>query len=77
MQTNIRHVHAGIDNELLICGLDCPQLIGPEPSHQVPVEMMLSIAAGMVVQVEFHSIQAVEMEMEGCSIAVFHVISFF
>jgi hypothetical protein len=39
MQMNIRHVHAGIDNGLLIRGLDCPQSTGPELSRQVLVDV--------------------------------------
>jgi hypothetical protein len=38
---------------------------------EVLVEVMLSIAAARVVQVEFHSFKVVEMEKEGCLIAVF------
>jgi hypothetical protein len=75
MQMDIWHMHAGVDHIPLNCGLDCPQSIGSESSRQVLAQSICSIAAGRVVRVEFHSIQVVQMGMEGCSIVVEHAIA--
>jgi hypothetical protein len=48
MQMNIRHVHAGLEDTLLMCGLDCSQSMGPESSRKVLVELMLIIAEATV-----------------------------
>jgi hypothetical protein len=47
----------------------------PASSCEVLVEVMLSIAAARVVQVEVHSFHGVKVEMEGWSRAVLHVIA--
>jgi hypothetical protein len=75
MRLNVRHVHAGIDCGPLICGLDCPQSTDPESSREVLVEVILSIAASRMFQVDFHSFQVVQMEMEGCFMALLHAIA--